>query len=177
MKKTLVLFLAFLILTNFHCARFNLRTEDTIDWIASIPATLLQTAQDSYSNKKGTLVLSEESLLFIYKDGSSTIPYAQIHGLEYQRIASGPMSGPATPSFAKEEGILAGAELTIYLVIGFLVATLLVWIIFGDWSKSRSSVQLDIYFTSNEGNEMSTFKMTRENLAKIYPLLAEKIDQ
>lgn len=177
MKKALIIFLAFLVLTNFHCARFNMRTADTIHWIASIPATHLQTSRGSFVRKTGTLALSEDAVLFIHKGGSFAIPYAQIHSLEFQQNAAGPLAGPAMPSFAKEEGILAGGGLTTYFVIGFFAAVLVLWLFFGEWAKNRYSVQLDIHFTSNDGNEMSTFKMTGENLARIYSLLAEKVNR
>jgi len=176
MKKVLVILLAFLILANFHCAHFNVRTVDTIDKISSCPATRLDATEESLLQKKGTLVLSENAVLFIHKDSISEIPYSQIDSLDFHHMATSAFPRPATPSFAEEGKAFEGKGLTTFLIIGFFSVALLLWLVFGTGSKYRSSVQLDIYFTSNNFSEMAEFKMTRESMVKIYPLLVEKIE-
>jgi hypothetical protein len=177
MKKALVILLVFLILTNFHCVRFNVQTVDTNHKISSCPATLLDTTEESLVQKNGTLVLSENAVLFMYKDAITEIPYSQIESLDFYQMVPSPFPGPAAPPFDQEGKTMEGAGLTTALVIGFFSIALLLWLLYGAGSKYRSSVQLDIYFTSNNKSEMTTFKMKRESLAKIYPLLLEKIYQ
>jgi hypothetical protein len=176
MKKALVILLAFLILTNFHCARFNVQTVDTNHKISSCPAVLLDTTEESLLQKNGTLVLSENAVLFIHKDAISEIPYSQIESLDVHQMAPSAFPRPAAPSFAQEgKSIMEGAGLTTAIIIGFFSVALLLWLLYGTGSKYRSSVQLDIYFTANNKSEMKAFKMKRESLVKIYPLLVEKI--
>ena len=176
MKKVLVILLAFLILTNFHCVRFNVQTVDTNHKISSCPATLLDTTEESLLQKNGTLVLSENAVIFIHKDALSEIPYSQIESLDIHQMAPSAFPRPAAPSFAQEGKSMEGAWITTALVIGFFSVAFLLWLFFGTGSKYRSSVQLDIYFTSNNNSEMAAFKMTRESMVKIYPLLVEKIE-
>jgi len=175
MKKALVILLAFLILTNFHCVRFNVQTVDTNHKISSCPATLLDTTEESLIQKNGTLVLSENAVIFIHKDAISEIPYSQIESLDFHQMAPSVFPRPAAPSFAQEGKSMEGAGLTTVLVIGFFAVALLLWLLYGTGSKYLSSVQLDIYFTSNNKSEMSAFKIKRESMVRIYPLLVEKI--
>jgi len=176
MKKGLVILLSFLILTNFHCARFDVRTVDANNRLSSCPATLVETSDKSPMEKNGTFVLSEKAVLFYHQDVIEEIPYSQIDSLDFHRLDAGSFTKPVFPSFSEGGRSIEGANLTTALIIGFFSAALLLYLIFGTGSKNRRSVQLDIYFTVDKASEMSAFKMTGDSLAKIYPLLLEKID-
>lgn len=176
MKKCLVILLSFFILINLHCARFNVQTVDKSQRISSCQATLLNATEKSLSKKSGTLVLSEDAIIFLHKNDQKKIPYAQIDSFDIRQLPANTSPRPAAPSFAQEgRSIMDGAGLTTAIVIGFFAVALLLWLFFGMGSKHRSSVQIDFYFTSDNTKEMAAFKMTREGFAKIYPLLVEKI--
>lgn len=175
MKKNLVILLTFLVLTNFHCVRFNLQTVDAGNILASCRATLLDVSGDTLIKMNGTLILTESSLLFKHKGDTREIPYSQISSLDTQGNIERVFPKPAPPSFTKKNK-LPGIAIGLGAVIIIMMVVLIYFSFTEAYSCARiSNPTVEIYADTASGIDLTTFLMTRGDLDKIYPLLVEKV--
>lgn len=168
MKKALVILLAFLILTNFHCARFQVQTVGSEKVLANFKASMMEDSGDFLVEKKGTIFLKEDSLIFKSKEETKEISYSQISSIDVQgNTARGIRQFPSYDFTYKQNKSFLIFGLFLFL---FFFMFLFLWLLLpGSFPK------MAIHFDSAISSETATFKMTKGEMAKIYPLLMEKI--
>ena len=171
MKKALVIPLAFLILTNFHCARFQVQTVGPEKVLANFKASMMEDSGDFLVEKKGTIFLKEDSLIFKSKEVTKEISYSQISSIDVQgNTARGIRQFPSYDFTTKQNK--SNEALFIFAVFFLFFLYLFAWLIM---KEEIVIVNMDIHFDTDDDLETATFKMTRGEMAKIYPLLMEKI--
>ena len=170
MKKVLVILLAFLILTNFHCARFHVQTEDSQKVHATFKASMIEDSGEFLEEAKGTIVLIEESLIFKSKGETKEILYSQISSIDVQGNTARGIQPFTTPSFNPMQN-RSDEPLWIFGILSFLIIFLLIWL----FALKAISPNINIHFDTDSGLETATFKISKRGMAKIYPLLMEKV--
>lgn len=171
MKKGLALLLVILILTNFHCARFRVGTTGSESILASCSATLMDFSGDTVELKKGRIFLSGKSLLFKYRGEIKNIPYSDISTIEVDGSYLSGIPNMPEPAFTGDE-----KKKSAFLAIGllFLIAALvfIFYVLVPD-----AGIDMNIHIDSDSGLETASFLLARSELAKIYPLLMDKVDR
>jgi len=171
MKKGLVYILVILILANFHCMRFRLVMPGSGEILASCKASLEESSGDSVELKQGRILLKENLLLFEHRGEIKSFPYSDMLTIEVDETS---LDGiPKIPGYAFTEN---EKKKSAFLAIGLLLLVAALIVIFYVLVP-HAGIDMNIHFNSDSGRDMATFRLNHGELAKIYPLLMEKVDR
>ena len=174
MKKTLALFLAIMILTNFHCTRLQIRTSDSGNILASCKALLFGSDKVSEMETHGVLVLMEDHIQFRTKEKTTNIPYENVHSV-YLGSGKG-MIFPhmAGPHFTKQNENSPPYFFVIFMMALFFGVAILAYILLAGGKIFAPNVEMTIDMPGEGGP--AAFKIKKAEFKKIYSILNEKSD-
>jgi len=143
---------------------------DSVQIRSSFNADLITDSGKIQREDKGIIVLNEDSLIFRSKSGTKEIPYTQIASVEVLGNSENGIPKFPGPDFTTKKK--ASSSVILLLSLLFLFLSIFLLYLFGFKS---SSPYVEIHFDTGRGLEKAAFKMSRGDVAKIYPLLIEKI--
>jgi len=168
MKKSLAIVLIITVLTNFHCARLDVSTSGKTNILALCKASFLKGENGFIHTQKGTLILTEEGMLFKNKETSLQIPYQNISSIDVDENPPGSIPYPTRPSFT--EKVNRGER-------NYFLAVALVMILIGFfYALIGRDVDFAANLNTNGGFETVLFKLSGNALTRIYPILMDKAD-